>query len=566
MPETISAGEVPIVSVFADKYRFEIPSYQRPYSWTTEQAGELLDDLLYATRDVKNMQSVGEHSPYFLGSIVIIKAGDSEPFAEVVDGQQRITTLTILFCALRELEATERDRDTLDKYVREASDRYAGVSGNFRLAVRERDRDFFQDNIQRMGKLPELVSQSVPNLPDSQRRMFENAKRMWERVSELSEDRRAILATFIIQRCFLVVVATTDQDSAYRIFAVMNDRGLDLSPTDILKAQIIGGMNSDIRSKYTDIWEDWEEKVGRNGFREIFVHIRMIRLKRKMRGVLQQEFQDNVLKGVDGAKFIDETLVPYANAWDAVTHASYESASGSEKVNESLRHLNRLDNFDWIPPAMAFLKGRDRDSRETVRFFSNLERLAYGLFLMRADINSRIGRYAKVVGCVESGEDLFADSSPLQLQASEKTAILAALNGQIYDRSRVSRVGRALLLRLDSLLADEGAIYSHSIISIEHVLPQRPARDSEWTTNFSQEERNEWTGKLANLVLLSRRKNSGARNYGFDRKKNVYFKKGGVSTFALTTEVLAESEWTPAVLERRQRRLINELRTEWRLG
>ena len=565
MPETISAGEFQIVSVFDDKYRFEIPAYQRPYSWTTEQAGELLDDLLYATRDVENTESVNEHSPYFLGSIVIIKEGDAEPRAEVVDGQQRITTLTILFCALREL-ATKESAPYFDVYVRETSNPLAGISGRFRLAVRERDRDFFQDNIQRMGKLPELVSQSVPNLPDSQLRMFENAKRLWERVSDLSEDKRAILATFIIQRCFLVVVATTDQASAYRIFAVMNDRGLDLSPTDILKAQIIGGMNSDIRSRYTNIWESLEEEVGRDGFREIFAHIRMIRLKSKLRGTLQQEFQDHVLKGVDGARFIDETLVPYANAWDAVTNASYESASGSESVNGSLRHLNRLDNFDWIPPAMAFLKSRDRDSRETVGFFRDLERLAYGLFLRRADVNSRILRYARVIGCVESGEDLFADSSPLQLHASEKTAILAALNGQIYDRSRVSRVGRALLLRLDSLLTDAGVTYDHPIISIEHVLPQNPARDSEWAANFSQEERDEWTGRLANLVLLSRRKNSGARNHDFDRKKNVYFKRGGASMFALTLGVLDESEWTPAVLERRQRRLIDALKTEWRLG
>ena len=564
MPETISAGEVPIVNVFDDKYRFEVPAYQRPYSWTTEQAGELLDDLLYATRDVESAESVSEYSPYFLGSIVIIKEGDAEPRAEVVDGQQRITTLTILFCALRELATNEWAR-YFDAYVRETSNPLAGISGRFRLAVRERDRAFFQNNIQLMGKLPELVSQSAPNLPDSQRRMFENAKHMWERVSELSEDKRAILATFIIQRCFLVVVSTTDQASAYRIFAVMNDRGLDLSPTDILKAQIIGGMNSDIRSKYTNIWESREEEVGRDGFREIFVHIRMIRLKRKMRGTLQQEFQDNILKGVDGARFIDDTLVPYAKAWDAATHASYESASGSECVNESLRHLNRLDNFDWIPPAMAFLKRRDRDSRETVGFFRDLERLAYGLFLTRADVNSRIGRYTGVIGRVESGEDLFK-ASPLQLQAGEKTAILAALNGQIYDRNRVSRVGRALLLRLDTLMADAGVIYSHPIISIEHVLPQNPARDSEWASNFSQEERDEWTGRLANLVLLSRRKNSRARNFDFDRKKNEYFNKGGVSTFALTSGVLAESEWTPAVLERRQRRLINALKDEWRLG
>ena len=566
MPETINAGEIPIVNVFADGYRFEIPDYQRPYSWTSEQAGELLDDLLYASQGIGDIKTVNDHSPYFLGSIVIIKGSDLEPRAEVVDGQQRITTLTILFCALRELAAA-KTRGYLDQYVREASNPFAGVSGSFRLSVRLRDRDFFQSKIQEAGNLRELISGDNPNLSDSQTRMFENAKHLWEEVSKLSEDRRDILAAFIIQRCFLVVVATTDQASAYRIFAVMNDRGLDLSPTDILKAQIIGGMEQPSRENYTRVWEDIEEDVGRDGFREIFTHIRMIRLKTKLRGgTLQQAFQDNILKGVGGAEFIDDTLAPYAEVWDDITRASYESASGADAVNRTLNHLNRLDNADWIPPVMAFFKNNRDDANSLMKFLRDLERLAYGMFLTRADVNGRIRRYGDALRAIESGADLFADSSPLQLRASEKSAILATLDGQIYDRNRVSRVGRPLLLRLDSLLAGEGVDYNYPVISIEHVLPQRPAGGSEWTDNFSQEERAKWTGRLANLVLLSRRKNSSARNHDFEYKKKVYFTRNDVSPFALTTQVLAEPKWTPAVLERRQRDLIDALKTEWRLG
>ncbi len=74
-----------------------------------------------------------------------------------------------------------------------------------------------------------------------------------------------------------------------------------------------------------------------------------------------------------------------------------------------------------------------------------------------------------------------------------------------------------------------------------------------------------WTHRLANLVLLSRRKNTQARNFDFERKKNQYFQKKGVATFAITSQVLSVSEWTPEVLEERQSNLIGKLKSEWRL-
>lgn len=563
MPEPIKAEERPIGKVFCDAYRFEIPNYQRSYAWTTDQASDLFDDLWHAVRDIPEQEDIKDAQAYFLGSIVVIKEDSSlAHLAHVVDGQQRITTLTIMFCALRELANYEDQRRNLDDFIREPGNKIKGIEGHYRVTVRERDKEFFINNIQEMGKLAEFVQ--LPDhvssmLPDSQQRMFENAKLLWNKLSELDDNKRQILAAFLVQCCYLVVVAASSEDSAHRIFAVMNDRGLDLSPTDILKSKIIGPMADDAGSKYTEAWEDIEERVGREKFIDLFSYIRMIHLKTKLHETLQRDFQEKILNGRDGANFIDETLNPYAEVYEVITQASYQSASDADKVNGLLRSLNRLKNSDWIPPAMAFFKDNPHDTDALIRFVRDLERLAYGLFLIRANRNERINRYADVLRAIERSDEPHQEGAPLQLSSEEKDEILKALDSQIYDQKI-----RPLLLRLDGLLADAGATYDHRVISIEHVLPQNPAADSEWMINFTDDQRTEWTGKLANLVLLSRNKNSRAQNYDFDRKKTEYF-QGKSATFALTTQVVEESEWTPEVLDRRQRNLIAELSKEWRL-
>ena len=567
MPETINAKELPIVGIFDNDYSFEIPDYQRPYAWEIAQAGELLDDLLHATRDIDGVSKVGDAPPYFMGSIVVIKNSD-DPLAYVVDGQQRITTLTIMLCILRELATDESFKNGLHNCIGVKANPVAGIEGHYRLTVRQRDRDFFEENIQEIGAMGEFVRRDYTDLSDSRQRMFENAKHLWDEFSKMSATQQTILAAFIVQRCFLVVVSTSDQDSAYRIFSVMNDRGLDLSPTDILKARIIGPMDEPEQEKYTDKWEDIEEEVGRDEFRAIFSHIRMIHTKAKLRRTLQEEFQENVLRQLNGEQFMTDILEPYADAYEAITakpKESYGNTTKTDRMNELLRHLNRLDNFDWIPPAMAYFKKHSRNADVPLPFIRDLERLAYALFLTRADINGRINRYAEVLRAIEADADLFGAESPLQLRQDEKRWVVDALNGQIYDQPRVKRVGKPLLLRLDNALADAGAAYSHPVITIEHVLPRNPAQNSEWTENFTEDERAEWTGKLANLVLLSRRKNSGASNYDFGRKKSEYFQKGGVATFALTSQVLNADEWTPPVLQSRQQELIAKLKEVWRL-
>ena len=118
------------------------------------------------------------------------------------------------------------------------------------------------------------------------------------------------------------------------------------------------------------------------------------------------------------------------------------------------------------------------------------------------------------------------------------------------------------------MLADKSAVYDHSVLTVEHVLPQTPSADSQWVVDFPDETtRERWVHKLANLVLLTRRKNSQAGNLDFKTKKENYFRsKGGIANFALTSSVLAESAWTLATLEKRQKGLIEAVQQHWRLA
>ena len=109
-------------------------------------------------------------------------------------------------------------------------------------------------------------------------------------------------------------------------------------------------------------------------------------------------------------------------------------------------------------------------------------------------------------------------------------------------------------------------IYDHPIITVEHVLPQNPQEASEWRRTFSDEERLEWTHRLANLVLLNRRKNAEASNREFDHKKSRYFSgPNGSAPFTLTIQVNGTSKWTPEILADRQQRLIDKLANLWTL-
>jgi uncharacterized protein with ParB-like and HNH nuclease domain len=559
----IQAKELPLYKVFSNDFVFKIPLYQRPYAWTTEQAEELLEDLVVAVEDTN--KDIEDINPYFLGSIVLIKS-EHKPDAQVVDGQQRLTTLTILLSVLRELLPTEESNDLVEYIYQKAKKIGISKENQYRLTLRDKDNSFFREYIQDVLGISKLRNVNISNYSDSCKNIKNNAFLFLESLQKYDREQLFRLTQFIVTRCCLVIITTPDLDSAYRIFSVMNNRGLDLSLADILKAEILGKISPKMQDRYGVKWENAEEKLGLYSFKNLFSYIRMIIFKSKPRKSiiteLLKESQPTITEFPQ--EFIDKTLIPLSNALYDIKYKIYDQNNhlGAE-INRIFYWLLWIDNSDWIPPAILYLSQNYHRPELLIRFFTDLDRLASGLMIYRANIDRRIERYGKLLNAIENATDLYTSDSPLQLTPEENQAIVNQLNGDIY---LVKKIRLYVLIRLNDAISNPKITYSQ-YPTIEHVLPQNPPQGSEWEQWFpTQEEREKYLHRLGNLVLLSAHKNSEAQNFDFGYKKEKYFTtKSGVSPFALTTQVLTQNEWTPQIIEQRQKDAVDKLKEIWRL-
>lgn len=209
------------------------------------------------------------------------------------------------------------------------------------------------------------------------------------------------------------------------------------------------------------------------------------------------------------------------------------------------------------------------DSEYVLWFVKKLERLASYLHITAKDINHRIERYKLLLEEMEENPDHCIDDPLISIELSneEKEEFVNALNGDIYLLTGKRR--NYVILRLNEFVGDGAGKFDFepNILTIEHVLPQTIATESQWAKLWLKtDERSRWINKIANLVPLTRKKNSEAQNYDFDKKKNIYFKgKNGTTTYPLTTQVLNEKEWSPKIVEKRQSELIDRFIFCWDL-
>ena len=562
MSKKITGNEYTLSDIFSSKFMYTIPNYQRPYAWTKEETGTLFDDLynFYVNEPEDN---------YFLGSIVLIKEENS-PNAEVIDGQQRLTTLTILLAAIASKFTKTDIIATVEAYIREPGNLLEDRKPSERLHLRERDQPFFEKYIQ-SGHTSALTSAITNN--ESQEHIKENYTLLEQKLSAAftTEDKILDFSRFLMTRCFLVSVTSPSQQSAFRVFSVMNSRGLDLLPIDIIKAEILGMLPLADQDTYTRKWEEIEMMVTRSGLNDLFGHIRMIFAKAKAKRSLLEELRSQVLSiptNADPKAFIDNVLSPYADAYSAIKKQNYEATQHAENINTLLAWLNKINNADWVAPAVYFMANHMSDPSYLLWFFTKLETLAAYLHVCAKDINARIERYATVIKEIDDKPHSTIHMPILSIELSdvEKADFISILNGEIYTLTAIRR--NYIILRLDSFVSNQAAIYDPSVLTIEHVLPQTVSQGSEWEQIWPDErERQLWLNRIANLVPLSRKHNSSAQNYDFARKKKEYFiGKNGTSSYCLTSQVLAIPDWTPARVKQRQDDLLGALKAGWSLN
>lgn len=558
----ITGKEYPLSKIFSSDFNFYIPPYQRPYAWTEEETTELFDDLydFFLTEKVDN---------YFLGSIVLIKEDDA-PDSEVIDGQQRLTTLSILISVIANA-LNSKHKALCERYLKEEGNEIEGRAAIPRLHLRDKDQSFFQKYIQSINieKLVTIDPAALEN--ESQRHIRNNCCVLKKCVDEVfSENKESLFSfiQFIVSRCYIVVVSTPTQQSAFRVFSVMNSRGLDLLPTDIIKADVIGKISESLQKEYTDKWEELEENATRSGFNEIFTHTRMIFAKAKQKRSLLDEFREIVINNTSPQDLIDNIISPYAEAYIILKNQKYKSTENAKEINKYLFWLNKIDNSDWMPVAIKFFAEHKNDSKVILEFIKKLERLSSYLHITAKNINQRIDRFGMLLKEMEdSSQENSNELISIDLSDKEKEEFTRALNGDIYSLTGVRR--NYVILRLNEFISDQAQSidFSPNVLTIEHVLPQTVNEGSEWSDLWQETNQREfWVNKIANLVPLTRKKNSAAQNYDFSQKKEKYFSgKNGTTSFPLTTQVLSINKWTPEVVSQRQEDLMKVFIKNWNL-
>lgn len=528
MSNTIHSGMLSINEVF-EKW-FCIPNYQRSYVWEKDQVVDLLDDISSAYERNADSQ-------YFLGSLVLRENKDSNKSYiehDVLDGQQRLTTLFLISAVIRDLTDDEDCETTASGFIYQKENKFKNIPESLRIVfdIRDNVKKFINEFVKPKGgtlKLDELrkIVKYTNNI---------SIKNMANTIifahNYLKNKDFDSLFAFLCNNVVLIYVSTENLDDAFKLFTVLNNRGVKLRNADILKADNLSNVPENLQDGYAKQWEDIESYFGED-FDKFLSHLQSVLVKEKARLSLLDEFEKNIFlakrlnKGDDFFNFINKYKENYEYLFDTT----------QDKQLKSLLILMQVgfESDIWIAP---LLKYYDKFKEENlVKFVEKLNNKFASDWISQLTPTERIKNMNEIVNKIDNAnnsEEILQDTA-LNINKQELTAFI---EGNVYGK----RPTRYLLLRLNYLYSDIDTVLSlPETISIEHILPQNPKADSQWKADFDDEVRELWTNKLGNLIILSRRKNSSQSNLDYEKKKQKYF-KGNVN-LGRSAFIMSKSTW-----------------------
>jgi hypothetical protein len=545
----VRAQESSVRAIFAPGEQLQMPPYQRSYSWEAREANELLGDLI---------DSVETGTPHFVGAIVLIN-GAENGVLEIVDGQQRLTTLTILLAVLRDLEPDRARAAMLHALIADDARPMLGEGANWRLTLNHMDGPFFRASIQTPGATRNLDKE--PGESESQARMVRNAAAFAKRIESMSDDTRRALADVVMNRCALVRVVVGEKDQGFKVFRVLNTRGKEPDAHDIIKTELFqrAKFTDEEASAYAERWSEHEAALGGSAFDDLLRQIRSI-YDKSGRGELVSAFPKAVLSKVDPRTFLDEVLPRYVDAYRLITTGEVQNGPNAKIVSDKLNQMRALDQSSWRAPALKFLVERGVADPKAPEFFTRLERQAFIIMLVVTDRDQRNRRFNKVMDAITNDRTLFAKNGPLSVDRSDARKARERMLGRFATFAQ----RRAMALRLNAALEDGLTIPPESDATVEHVLPRNIHEDSHWLTVWPDPaKRREQCDTLGNFVLLTHKVNQKADRQDYRAKKEVYFNGGGGMDFALTRDLQEQDAWTADVVRKRTEMLVEILCQVW---
>ena len=516
-----------------------IPDYQRAYVWDTDQVRDLLDDTISAYRENKEAQ-------YFLGSMVLKINEKSENNVsyteyELLDGQQRITTVFLILACMRDmLTDYPQYQNSLAGFVYQAEDAILQQPERMRIIfnIRSDVRDFVNEHIKPLhGTCDSALLKDKMQAKDVNISIRNMANAMLVAHEFLEENKSDIIGylSYFLNKVLMIYVATEELQDAFQLFTVLNNRGVKLSSSDILKAENLKELSAADRTSWATRWEEMETYFGED-FDKFLSHIRTILVKKKQTTTLLKEFDEFVYSNQEydrtQKKYVPRTpilrrgrdtfelLYSYYHTYQEVFDTDHSVVTGDYEITNYLKLMETGFGADyWIAPVLDYYRKYRR--RGFVAFLKALDRKLSTDWITAATPTVRMENVNAILREIEASQDSAAllQSKTFTINKSDFERVI---NGDIYGRS----FAKYLLLKLDLIYRGSSTpMIPQAIASIEHILPRNPSADSQWVKDFSAAEREEWTNKLGNLVLISRRKNTSQGNRDYVEKKEKYFEK-----------------------------------------
>lgn len=565
MANEIKSDKLYIKDIFARWYR--IPEYQRPYVWGKDQVNDLLDDISFA-------QQNDDKAEYFLGSIVFqTKKTENEEYQEddLLDGQQRMTTLFLITAIIRDITENKKLKSICNEIIFQDENEFDGTPERIRIIfdIREEVKEFVDKFIKKDSGLNDIDSlkQELKSTKDLSIKNMINVifeiQNYFKRTDTISVEN---FFKYLNNRVLMIYVSSSSLEDAFKLFTVMNDRGIKLRNSDILKAENLHLVSNTNREKYAKEWEEIE-----NYFEEDFdvflSHLRTILVKEKARKNLLDEFEENIYfakgtkkgtapllaKGEDTFKYIKK----YKKHYDEIFSQDHFNVFGDYKFDNLITIMKNVLPADlWIAPLLRYYDKFGENN--LVIFLEKLDNKFSNDWIIGLTPTSRIENMNNIIKIIDS-TDTTEDILKNEIFKINQNDFMNVLSDNIYGR----RFARYVLYKLDYLYGNSDKINVPSVITAEHILPQTPKDDSQWKIDFTDVEREEWTHKIGNLVLISRRKNSSQGRKDYEDKKTKYF-KNNIELFRNSLRVFnTYAKWTPSEIRGNQQEVLEKIKQHY---
>jgi hypothetical protein len=549
----IQADVQRIREVFGPGSDLRVPAYQRSFAWTDKETNALMQDLF------ERFESA---TIYFIGAIVLIQP--NKRHGDIADGQQRLTTLTIILSVLRDLSGNSDEQSMLHSMIGPENPLFG--QNRWRLTLNHLDANFFREQVQVRGATLDparILAKAEENRSESQVRLARAVRLVHDELSDMSADERTRFVKWLCDEVSLVRVRVGEYSIAYKVFLVLNQRGLPLSDHDVMKSILFEQAEFPFEEalKHSARWNTFAERLGSQHFETMLKNIRFL-YDRKMQGELIDGLVHAIKSRMSIASFIQDRLPSYVDAYDKVIHGLGARSGLPREALDRMTFLRSVHHEGWRAPCLRLLDEFNGDIEQATRFLLGLERLAYFLQYGVRDREYRAKRYRQVLDAMDQPGKVLAAASPLQLRRDESRDLVERLRGRFPNHKQ----RLALLRRINAATPGGEVLEPDSDSTVEHIFPRTPGKESQWLEDAwaKAKDREELTECIGNFTLLTVAENQEADRKLFPDKIEIFFRNGAPS-HAMSADLRGLKTWTPDLARERRERLVRYMIESWDL-